>query len=806
MRVIALAGGWLLGVFLGAELGLPAALAFGATGTLLAALLFAAAASPRRRWLLAVLAVVGALIGVLRFDLHDGASDLGGLAAFHGTPVELRGYVDSYPERTGTALRFEFHVQEARGGGDWRDAEGRVLVTARPPAPLTAAREHPFFRQGDALRLSGELEAPRRSGDFDFPRYLAKQGVGSVMAFPRIELHGTGQGPWLDRALFTARSEIAGALARVLPEPQASLAQALTVGVRSDIPSDVVRSFRDSGAAHLLAISGLHVGMALVMTLALARRLVPRPRWLLFALPLLAVWGYAMLAGLPPSAQRAAVMATFYLAALYFGRQRHGLTALMLAALVLTAFDPGMLWEVSFQLSFLAMAGIVVVAPWITERIEWGAGGGGVLDSVTRFAARAGVAGFAATLLTWPAVAFYFHQIALTGIPVTVLALPILPLALVFSLLAGAIGVVSEPAAWLFAWGGWVALGLLAWTTQLFAALAFSNVQVGDVSRVLVAVYYAALGVVALAAARVAPLVRAAGRLPLPALPRVEVGRFGLAVTALAVASALVWTAALRGPDEMLEVTFADVGQGDAVVVRTPSRHTLLVDGGPTPGGALDALGAALPFWDRGIDVMVLTHADIDHAGGLADIAARHDVGLALEPGSPSGDTERAAWKSALRRAGTPVSLAVAGQRIMLGETTVEVLHPPPRPLLGTGSDGNNNSLVLRVAYGEVSFLLTGDIEALAERFLLDHGAGVESTVLKAGHHGSGTSTTAAFVERVAPAAAVISVGADNRLGHPAPEVVSTLRGAVGDALFITADHGPVRFRTDGVRLWVERD
>ena len=305
-------------------------------------------------------------------------------------------------------------------------------------------------------------------------------------------------------------------MARTLPEPQASLAQALTVGVRSDIPADVVRGFRDSGAAHLLAISGLHVGMALMMTLALARRFAGRPRWLVFALPLLAVWGYAMLAGLPPSAQRAAVMATFYLAALYFGRQRHGLTALMLAALVLTAFDPGMVWEVSFQLSFLAMAGIVVVGPWITERIEWGAGAG-VLDAVARFTARAGVAGFAATLLTWPVVAFYFHQIALTGIPVTVLALPLLPIALAFSLLAGALGVVSEPAAWLFAWGGWAALGVLAWTTQIFAALSFSNIQVGEVSRVLVAGYYAALAAVALATAKAAPLVRAAGKLPFPA-------------------------------------------------------------------------------------------------------------------------------------------------------------------------------------------------------------------------------------------------------------------------------------------------
>ena len=241
-------------------------------------------------------------------------------------------------------------------------------------------------------------------------------------------------------------------------------------------------------------------------------------------------------------------------------------------------------------------------------------------------------------------------------------------------------------------------------------------------------------------------------------------------------------------------------------MVRTPSRHTLLIDGGPTPAGALDALGAALPFWDRGIDVMVLTHADIDHSGGLADVAARHDIGFALEPVGPSGDVDYAAWKAALERSGTPVSLAFAGQRITLGGTTVEVLHPPPRPLLGTGSDGNNNSLVLRVVYGDVSFLLTGDIESLAERFLLDEGVGVESTVLKAAHHGSATSSTAAFVERVGPAAAVISVGADNRLGHPAPEVVSTLQGAVGDALFITADDGPIRFRTDGVRLWVERD
>ena len=166
-----------------------------------------------------------------------------------------------------------------------------------------------------------------------------------------------------------------------------------------------------------------------------------------------------------------------------------------------------------------------------------------------------------------------------------------------------------------------------------------------------------------------------------------EVGPFGLAVAALAVASALVWTAALRGPDEMLEVTFADVGQGDAVVVRTPSRHTLLVDGGPSPAGALDALGAALPFWDRGIDVLVLTHADTDHSGGLAEIAARYDVSLALEPGTPSGDAERTAWKAAVERAGAPVSLAVAGQRIIAGrdDRRSPASAPASAPWYGVG-------------------------------------------------------------------------------------------------------------------------
>ena len=223
---------------------------------------------------------------------------------------------------------------------------------------------------------------------------------------------------------------------------------------------------------------------------------------------------------------------------------------------------------------------------------------------------------------------------------------------------------------------------------------------------------------------------------------------------------------------------------------------------------AARAVGGRLPFWDRDLEMVVLTHPHEDHFRGLVEIVDRYRVGLVLENGGNSENPLFLEWQRRLQERDVKAVPAFRGQTIALGEaTTLEVLNPPSRPLVGTDSDRNNNGVVLRLSYGDVSFLLTADLEATAEGGLLRAGVPLQSTVLKVPHHGSRTSTTPDFLTAVKPVAAVISAGADNRHDHPHSDVTRRLELTLGgDRTYLTAERGDVEFITDGRRIWVKTE
>jgi len=273
-----------------------------------------------------------------------------------------------------------------------------------------------------------------------------------------------------------------------------------------------------------------------------------------------------------------------------------------------------------------------------------------------------------------------------------------------------------------------------------------------------------------------------------------------------AAAAVLAWLAVLQLPDGKLHVAFLNVGQGDAILITTPQGQQILVDGGPSPAALTAALGKEMPFWDRALDLVVLTHPDADHLTGLVEVLDRYRVDAWLDNGQTGDDALYTQCQALLEQAGVPRRAAQAGERLELGRGLVlEVLHPPAAPLRGTESDDNNNSLVLRLAWGEASFLLAGDVEAEAEAMLLQREAVEPATVLKVAHHGSRGASTAAWLAAVAPRYAVISVGAENRFEHPHEEVLERLAGQ-GAAVLRTDQVGTVEFVTDGRRLWVRTE
>jgi competence protein ComEC len=255
---------------------------------------------------------------------------------------------------------------------------------------------------------------------------------------------------------------------------------------------------------------------------------------------------------------------------------------------------------------------------------------------------------------------------------------------------------------------------------------------------------------------------------------------------------ALIAFVALRGlPDGQLHVWFLDVGQGDAILIQTPDGRQILVDGGPSPSALLDQLGEVMPFWDRTLDLVVLTHGDADHLSGLIPIFDRYKVATVVDTVGP-GDKGAESWLAALSAAHIARQPAVRGARIDAGATVLTVLSPRDG---NSGLASNNDSLVLRLDYGASSALLTGDAETEAEQEMLEAGLPLRADVLKVGHHGSNASTSANFLAAVQPRLAVISVGADNRFGHPAPELLKRLSGT---EILRTDQCGRIELVTDG--------
>ena len=770
----------------------------------IAAILLVALSGIARVSLLPALALAAVTLGLLRAGLVEppGAD----LLPYHGNRATVaQGLVVEQPADHGGAYSFRLSVDRIRESPDstWLDVSGDVRVTARPTIALTEGRSPPIFRYGDRLEIRGRLESPEPIEDFDYPAYLESQGIRTVAAFPEVVLISEENGSPFRRWLSTVRIALADSIERTVNEPAAAFGQAILLGMRDGLPNSLVDDFRGTGASHLLAISGLHVGMALVMAASLGALAFGRRRGLYLLLPLGAIWLYALLSGMSPSAVRATAMGTVYLLAIAVGRPRSLLPALALAALVMTAIDPAILRSISFQLSFAAMLGISVYVERVQDKLAPQPEASGLRSAIV---GTIGVS-VAATLSTAPLIALHFGHMPLVGLPVNLLVLPAVPFALAFHA-AAILGLASDAVALPFGWLAWLFSSYAIGIVSAFAQVPAVTISLGEAGATLVWAYYGALGVLTLALtgrlrwrfriSRSVPSVDLLRRVSLP-----------WQVTAIVVAiSCLIWIEALSQPSGRLRVVFADVGQGDMTVITTPAGYRIVVDGGPDPLRAAESLSAEIPFWERSVHLVVLTHPHGDHVTGLNEILRRYDVKIVLERRQKFEGHKYTAWTDLVEAEGAETIHAVPGLKMSFTDgVTVETLAPPDPMLSGTDSDVDNGSVVVRVGYGHRSFIITGDVFSEGEAWLAGSGQRLASDVLKVAHHGSRTSSSQDFLDAVNPSAVVISAGRDNRFGHPHPEVVGRLSAVVDEShIFTTAESGSVTFETDGEDLWASAE
>ena len=671
--------------------------------------------------------------------------------------------------------------------GSMTPAAGRMTpVTGRLQVRLNSGIE--AGRYGDRVLMTGRLRSPqpaRNPGGFDARTYYTSRGVYALMsvrdaASYRVTLRNRSFS-WQTGVIDPLRNSIDQSIDRTMRGDSAALLKGILLGERRQLPEELLDTFRTIGLAHILAVSGLHVGLItlVIFTLLFVLRL---PRNLVVAGTLCILVLYAFITNLTPSVIRATIMAALFLAGRQLDRQTDTVNILAVAAIVILLIWPSALFDLSFQLSFLATYAIITGYPRMKELLPEG------LSRSEKWWARwlrdGLLVSVAAQIGALPVVAGTFHQVSWMSPVANLFIGPLVFLNTTFGVLTALTGPLFIEIARLFSAVNTLVLYGMIHLSKAFSSVPTALVEVPAPSSLFFLSFYAA------------------GLLLLwnPKDPGRQRARQGLA----ALSFLLVCYSLL--PDRALEITVLDVGQGDAIFIACPNGRTLLVDGGPGPPAYDAGARVIVPFLrakgHRRVDTMIVTHPHLDHYGGLSAVVESVDVGEVISSGVTSEAGAYRAWRETVERHGIPYRTVARGDTLAaLGGVRGVFLHPDPLFLSGASrANPNEVSVVLRLSYGAFSMLLTGDIEEKAEYAVTRRDrapAVLRSTVLKSPHHGSGSSSGTAFLDAVDPEAVVVSAGMYNSFGHPSIIILEEYRRR-GATVYRTDRGGAVIVRSDG--------
>lgn len=717
---------------------------------------------------------------------------------------DLEGILSEAPQLRHDGTRLVLELDRVDGAVERGQAQGKVLLTVREGGER--------FRYGDRVRLKCKLQFPPAKlnpGQNEWARRLRLRGVGLQGFVPdadQVLLLARGRGAWPRQWIEFIRWRLTRVIAREFPSPSREVLLALVVGQSGALDPMVRDTFDRLGLSHLMAISGLHFGLVALLVYASLKKILSRFQRLVLRLPLEKITcavaipvlsAYAGIAGMGPSVQRALIMALTLAVAILLDRVRRLYHCLALAAMVILLLDPRALFELSFQLSFLAVMGILYAVPRLMSLIPRN----DPLDSLSRpiFVSTwrrrvllAILTTLAATLATMPLSLASFHLMPFMAVPANLVGVPIVGwLVLPMALAGGFLYLLWEPLGmsllWVAAWMADGAVQVFSWAASVAGGLYLPTPRPWEVA-IFYGMFVGALQV------RRSPWTR-------------------WLVLGLILLQISLWVGewASRAWGKRLSVHFIAVGNGSSVLIEAPGGFTFLVDGGGGPKASSE-VGSALVapvLWHRrimGLDRVILTHPHPDHWKGLLFILKAFGP---REGVWDNGDRPRwgeyTQFLAAMADARQQLRSLCEGATWAMGGLTLEVLHPPcgrTSPVgSGAAARANNRSLVLKITMGEASFLLPGDIEADQEIRLAQRG-GLSSTVLLAPHHGSATSSTEAFLREVAPRFAVFSSRAGaGGLAHPA---VRQRYSDLGIETFHTGEDGMVSFVTDGRELSVQ--
>ena len=716
-----------------------------------------------------------------------------------GNPWHIIGTLEDYPQRFADRTRFTLRVESLTRKQISYPVTGSVRVTVREDVRGLCSGD----RVGCLARLK-EIRNFNNPGGFDYQRYMAFRGIKASAYVSKkellVKLHAT-EINWFHQATDRLREAVSSLIETAAAHDSRGVLKALIIGDRSEISPENREVFNRTGIGHLLAISGLHIGMVATLAFFAFRYLLARSQKILLAawvtrgaalMGAIPVLFYGFLAGMSPATQRAVIMVMVFLIALLLEREHDPVNTLAVAALVILIISPTALFEISFQLSFVAVFAILYALKNFVFVSQLRSGPRKVWKRLALFL----LVSAAAIFGTLPITLYYFNQTSLIGLFTNCLMVPIVGflvvplglLAVLFLPVAPTGSIWITKAAMIIMQGG---LSLATW----FSKCPFAAVKTVTPTLIEIGLYYAL--VYALCNARRSRLAKAA--------------LLGIVV---AVSADVAYWAHERFGNQNLQITFLDVGQGSSALLELPGGPCMLVDGGGFYDNRFD-VGARIlaPFlWRRKIatvETIMLSHPNSDHLNGLLFIARHFNVREVWMNREYVSNQQYQDFLDIISQKDIRiVGLEELSRPKTIKGVRLQVLYPPGEFLEQKTHDGwrttNNNSLVLKVTFGQVSLLFPGDIEAEAEEELTAlAGRTLKSDVLLVPHHGGKGSSTPEFLKYVDPDIAVISAGWKNIFGFPHRETLKRYENR-GCQVFRTDQGGATTVTTDGTYVNVK--
>ena len=750
--------------------------------------------------------------------------------------VVVEGILYNAPERFIDRTRLYINAKEVISGKGVIPVSGKILITVKGPS-VNSIRKYGTLnpaiskgvitssftsfspqaagpsngvkaRYGDRIRLAARLRMPQNfgnPGEFDYSGNLAREGIyvtGYVKNERWIAVLDSRQSNGWKIVIEGIRDRLRDFIDNSGVENTAII-KALIIGEAGEIPKGIRDNFSITGTAHILAISGLNIGIIAFVVYWIALRLFSLSERLMLAADIkklaavssiIPVLLYGVIAGLSVSTQRAIIMVLIFILSVVINRGKGLYNTLAAAAFVILIISPPAVYDISFQLSFVSVLAIIYLVPKF-QRLYYpeiksdamepkSALKEMVLKHIGNYIFNPLAVTVAASIGTAPFVAYHFHRVSTIGAISNLIVVPFMGfIAVILGLASGFISFFSQTAAGILLKFSDIAIKFSVWIVDIFARLPYSSVFTATPTVLEAVLLYLLIICIA-------------------EFKRARFFKYVLPVVIIILSGNHIFWHYRLNYNHNLKVTFISVGQGDSALVEFPYGKRMLIDGGGFYGDDFDVGERIIaPFlWKNkieNVDYIALSHPQTDHMKGLRFIAERFNVKEFLWNGDIGEDTSykeliRTIYENNISRSAVDESTPP----LDINGVKVEFLNPRHDKRVGW----NNDSVVLKLTYKNVGFLFTGDIEDIAEASLIEKGDAIKATVLKVPHHGSRTSSTAEFLKEVNPLVAVVSLGYLNPFGFPHPEILRRYRD-LNIPLLRTDTQGAITIETDGMKI-----